>query len=584
MKKIFLVALAIFAAANFSYSQILIHNMEGTYTGDASIGNWNGYYYGSLTGGTAAYSASVYHSGTQSLALQGNFTNSGTDIIGSYVISSTGENWASAGNPSKISFWVKSSASTTALVKIGIQETYGPGANDYEQWDLRSSVSYSPTTTWTQYSYELNETNFERVYSPGSGGNNTLDLTNITNVRFIVIKNTESSNSTLSVYFDDAYRGRRDFNLLNDMEGTMTNGSSEGNWDSYGGDLASKSIGFSSAEKKVGTKSLQLWGDFSASGTNIIGSYIKSASGENWTATSKIQFWVKSSSAPSGATMKIGIEEIDGSNAGTEQWDLKNAFAITPTTTWTQYTFDLNTTNFEMVYSTGTHNGTLDLTQVTRVRFVVLKNGETNSSLSVYCDEAFNGGIALPVELTLFTAASERNAVLLHWNTATEINNYGFEIEKSKMGEGRSEMWEKIGFVEGNGTTNAPKSYSFTDKSAPGKTSYRLKQIDRDGKFEYSQEVEVIALSTPKEFALGQNYPNPFNPTTTIGYQLPANGRTTLKIYDAIGREVATLVSEVKEAGYYSVQFDGAHLASGIYLYRLNAEGKSAVRKMHLVK
>jgi hypothetical protein len=145
-------------------------------------------------------------------------------------------------------------------------------------------------------------------------------------------------------------------------------------------------------------------------------------------------------------------------------------------------------------------------------------------------------------------------------------------------------VWSKIGFVEGNGTTNAPKSYSFTDKSANGKTSYRLKQIDRDGKFEYSQTVEMMVVNTPKSFALEQNYPNPFNPTTAIGYQLSANSFTTLKVYDAIGREVATLVNEVKDAGYYSAQFDGAKLSSGIYFAKLTSSGKTQIRKLVLMK
>ena len=185
----------------------------------------------------------------------------------------------------------------------------------------------------------------------------------------------------------------------------------------------------------------------------------------------------------------------------------------------------------------------------------------------------------LPVELSFFRATTASAGAELVWQTATETNNYGFDIERKS-----ASTWTKVGFVEGSGTTNAPKSYSFTDKSALGKISYRLKQIDRDGKFEYSQEVEVIALCTPKEFALEQNYPNPFNPTTTIGYQLPANGRTTLKIYDAIGREVATLVSEVKEAGYYSAQFDGTRLSSGIYFAKLTSDRKMQMKKLLLLK
>ena len=205
----------------------------------------------------------------------------------------------------------------------------------------------------------------------------------------------------------------------------------------------------------------------------------------------------------------------------------------------------------------------------------------------------------LPVELASFTASSEKNGVTLHWKTATETNNYGFEIQRSDVSTQHSaisaqqsavstqlqdNMWSKIGFVEGNGTTNAPKSYSFTNRSANGKTSYRLKQIDRDGKFVFSQTVEVTAPGTPKEFVLEQNHPNPFNPTTAISYKLPANSFTTLKIYDTIGREVATLVNEVKNAGYYSAQFDGARLSSGIYFAKLSSSGKTQMKKLLLMK
>ena len=207
----------------------------------------------------------------------------------------------------------------------------------------------------------------------------------------------------------------------------------------------------------------------------------------------------------------------------------------------------------------------------------------------------------LPVELTSFTAEIAEKSVELKWNTATETNNYGFEIERTtttghpeqandasspspKNGSVAQHDWVRIGFVEGNGTVNAPKSYSFTDKSANGKTSYRLKQIDRDGKFEYSQTVEMMVVNTPKLFVLEQNYPNPFNPTTAISYQLSASGVTTLKIYDAIGREVATLVNEVKDAGYYSAQFDGARLSSGVYFAKLTSSGKTQMRKLVLMR
>ena len=218
------------------------------------------------------------------------------------------------------------------------------------------------------------------------------------------------------------------------------------------------------------------------------------------------------------------------------------------------------------------------------------------SSFGQFVLGSSTGTNPLPVELTSFTAITKGFAVNLSWATATETNNYGFEIERTTtighpeqanapiydpVGKGN---WTKIGFVEGNGTTNAPKSYSYTEKNiSTGKYSYRLKLIDRDGKFEYSQQVEVT-VSAPKIFALEQNYPNPFNPSTTINYQLPVAEHVSLKIYDAIGREVATLVNEVKDAGYYSAQFDGARFSSGIYFARLSSSGKTQMRKLLLLK
>ena len=195
--------------------------------------------------------------------------------------------------------------------------------------------------------------------------------------------------------------------------------------------------------------------------------------------------------------------------------------------------------------------------------------------------------ISMPVELVSFTAESKNNNVALHWKTATEVNNYGFEIEKKWLGDELGSMqWETIGFVEGNGTTNAAKEYSFTDKNlSSGRYLYRLKQIDRNGEFEYSQSVEVTINNTPKEFVLEQNYPNPFNPSTTIGFTLRETGLTSLKIYDAIGREVAVLVNEVLESGvYHQKTFSLSHLSSGIYIARLSSSGKTQVIKLILMK
>ena len=197
-------------------------------------------------------------------------------------------------------------------------------------------------------------------------------------------------------------------------------------------------------------------------------------------------------------------------------------------------------------------------------------------------------GRTVPVELVSFSAEVSGNNILLNWITASEINNQGFEIERSEKPEARSkntnEEWMMIGFIEGNGTTTETQSYSFSDKEVlSGNYLYRLKQIDYDGKFEYSNiiEVEVITLY---EFSLAQNYPNPFNPSTQIKYSIKEAGLVQLKVYDILGKEVANLVNENKEAGYYSVEFDASQLPSGVYIYQLTTQGLTQARKMILAK
>lgn len=160
------------------------------------------------------------------------------------------------------------------------------------------------------------------------------------------------------------------------------------------------------------------------------------------------------------------------------------------------------------------------------------------------------------------------------------MNNYGFDIERKSMN-----MWNKIDFVEGHGTTNAPQSYSYVDATAYGTVSYRLKQIDRDGKFEYSKEVEATVIAAPTVFALSQNYPNPFNPTTTISFTVPAPGRATLKIINMLGQEGATLFDGEAQIGIFNVvHFDALGLASGIYFARLEQNGEVEMTKMTLMK
>jgi hypothetical protein len=190
---------------------------------------------------------------------------------------------------------------------------------------------------------------------------------------------------------------------------------------------------------------------------------------------------------------------------------------------------------------------------------------------------------ALPVELLSFNAKRTDNGILLSWKTASEQNNAGFEVQRRSENQGASTEWHTLGFVRGAGTTTEIQSYSFLDKTASGKVQYRLKQLDFDGRFEYSNIIELDA-GLPKQFLLEQNYPNPFNPTTSINYQLPIDSDVRLEVYDLLGRKVMTLVNATQVAGTYSVQLNAALLASGVYFYRLQAGATNGAHQHPLCK
>jgi hypothetical protein len=197
----------------------------------------------------------------------------------------------------------------------------------------------------------------------------------------------------------------------------------------------------------------------------------------------------------------------------------------------------------------------------------------------------------LPVELTTFGAKLIGKNVKLIWQTSNEVNNYGFEIERSEKLDARGENWEKIGFVHGNGNSDSPKEYSFIDDqtNSSGIIKYRLKQIDNDGQFDYS---DVISITTsPNEFELFQNYPNPFNPSTKISWQTSLSGWQTLIIYDILGNKIATLVDEFREAGNYTEIFDATiinRIASGIYINKIEIKSDEILytmtKKMTMMK
>jgi hypothetical protein len=196
---------------------------------------------------------------------------------------------------------------------------------------------------------------------------------------------------------------------------------------------------------------------------------------------------------------------------------------------------------------------------------------------------------ALPVTLSSFTSSVRNNTAVLMWVTEVELNNSGFDVERANVTLSGAEEWHKITFVQGNGTTNQPKGYLYEDKKlAKGIYKYRLKQIDYNSNYEYFELANDVVITPPNKFNISQNYPNPSNPKSLIDYEIPIRGKVTLIVYDIIGQEAASLVNETKEAGYYTAEFNGSSLSSGVYFYRITAEGEGQkhvkTMKMILVK
>jgi hypothetical protein len=213
------------------------------------------------------------------------------------------------------------------------------------------------------------------------------------------------------------------------------------------------------------------------------------------------------------------------------------------------------------------------------------------SDFGVGSDNTIN---PLPIVLGSFTARINPNGsgVLLEWMTVSEINNYGFYVQRRRDNE---QQWTELqGFVPGHGTTTEPQFYSYVDNTITeiGLYHYRLRQVDLDGTSHLTPAISINITSltsveeiAPKVFQLLQNYPNPFNPATTIKFSVENTGYTTLELYNVLGQKVATLFSDVAEAGrYYRVKVDGTTLASGMYIYRLQSGNRTDLKKMLLLK
>jgi len=196
-----------------------------------------------------------------------------------------------------------------------------------------------------------------------------------------------------------------------------------------------------------------------------------------------------------------------------------------------------------------------------------------SSDTSGYSNEACLTVTVVPVELSLFTIeiSKEESSVILKWETASEKNNHGFEVERNL-----NDNWATIGFVEGNGTTTEKSFYQFVDDFSnygySGMLQYRLKQIDLDGTYSYSGTVAVDLKVLRKGYHLRRNYPNPFNPSTNIGFNIPEESKIKIEIINSLGEVVSELVDEVRQSGFYDETWNAANFSSGVYYVRMSAE------------
>jgi photosystem II stability/assembly factor-like uncharacterized protein len=236
---------------------------------------------------------------------------------------------------------------------------------------------------------------------------------------------------------------------------------------------------------------------------------------------------------------------------------------------WTQYTFPsgaVDISHIDLLYNT--------LIEAENEAYIF---ATTKSGVVYGLHE-----IPMPVKLFSFNYFISGRNTTIKWVTSEELNNSGFEVHRISDIQN---IWEKLGFVKGKGTTNTFTNYSFEDKNLnTGKYNYRIKQIDYNGNYEYFKLDGIVEITNPVKFNLSQNYPNPFNPETNIKYQITNNSYVVLKVYDVLGKEVSTLVSEFKTAGYYDVKFSGNNLSAGVYFYKLKVNDFTLIKKMLLVK
>ena len=344
-------------------------------------------------------------------------------------------------------------------------------------------------------------------------------------------------------------------------------------------------------ELGINSKGIMFAGNFTASWFSI---YKSTNLGMNWILSSKLPAFAMLFSPNGDVFAGVGSNPIFDSDIYKSSddgltWERTNVFSST-NQNFQDLKLDRNN-NFYAIVS-GDYNGMYfsgDMGKTWKYFGLSEYDGDLNClsidvNGNVYVG-SFNNGIfrmekTTPVELISFNSEIENNCIILKWVTASEINNYGFEIERKE----NNNKWQSIGYVKGNGTNAERHIYQYRDENIKsGEYFYRLKQIDFNGTFKYSSEIESY-IKNQFKFNLEQNYPNPFNPKTEIEFTLNEPSKVNLKVYDLLGNLVTTLLDDYRNVGMYKLEFKGENLSSGIYFYIIKVNGKTKSRSMVLQK
>lgn len=439
----------------------------------------------------------------------------------------------------------------------------------------------SPDTTWIQYSYQL--TNF---VSPGS---------NI----YIGFREhvTDNLNDGAAVLLDlvEVTQGGSSNTFFEDFEGFAVGGQvacqDPTNWSTWSQlPCSAEDASVSSNYAHSGTKSFVI-----VPANDFVKPLGDKTSGKWW-----ISFWVYMPTGKGGYFNTLNTFPATAS----EHWGMEVYFDVggagrllnggTVNFSWTENTWqycevivdlDLDQAQF---WFNGSQVGTSwQWTRGNPAYALKLAANDFYGPLQTTADECyyddywFGDEAWVPVEMTSFAGSvNNLGQVVLNWQTASELNNHMFEIERRT----ETSEFRTVGFVEGHGTTTQQNNYSYVDKTAEqGVNYYRLKQVDFNGTYSYSDIVEIEVVG-PLTFELAQNYPNPFNPSTNIKYSVPESGNIRLSVYNLVGEEVAVLVNGFSQAGFYEVTFDASNLSTGVYLYKLQSANSVQTKKMMLLK